>query len=66
MGGFDGTSNLLASATYGIRAMGTHAHSLVSAYVTLDDLPTRMIGVRISEKGSGDGCGPPSSCVTQL
>lgn len=43
MGGFDGTSNLLAAFTHGITPMGTHAHSLVSAFVTVEDLPCRTI-----------------------
>ena len=43
MGGFDGTSNVAAGLHFGIRPRGTHAHSLVSAFVRLDDLKTRMI-----------------------
>ena len=50
MGGFDGTSNLLASQLYDIKPVGTHAHSLVSAFVSVDDLPSRMIGVSSKEE----------------
>ena len=43
MGGFDGTSNVAAAMKYGIKPSGTHAHSLVSAFVTFDDLPSRLL-----------------------
>eukprot|EP01129_Flabellula_baltica_P003638 TRINITY_DN13396_c0_g1_i2.p1 TRINITY_DN13396_c0_g1~~TRINITY_DN13396_c0_g1_i2.p1 ORF type:complete len:524 (-),score=102.67 TRINITY_DN13396_c0_g1_i2:41-1612(-) len=38
LGGFDGTSNVLAGQRYGIPIKGTHAHSYVSSYSTLSDL----------------------------
>ena len=43
MGGFDGTSNVAAAMAHGITPSGTHAHSLVCAFVTFDDLPTRLL-----------------------
>ncbi|XP_054158115.1 nicotinate phosphoribosyltransferase-like [Oppia nitens] len=43
MGGFDGTSNVLAGKMYGIPLKGTHAHSFVMSYSSLDELNTRYL-----------------------
>jgi nicotinate phosphoribosyltransferase len=42
MGGFDGTSNVLAGKIYGIPIKGTHAHSFVSSYLSMNDLKIRV------------------------
>ena len=41
MGGFHGTSNVLAGKLYGIPIKGTHAHAYVSSYECMDDLVIR-------------------------
>ncbi|KAL4217824.1 hypothetical protein ACF0H5_022563 [Mactra antiquata] len=38
LGGFDGTSNVLAGKLYGIPVKGTHAHAFVTSYTALEDL----------------------------
>ncbi|CAG2177954.1 unnamed protein product [Oppiella nova] len=43
MGGFDGTSNVLAGKMYGIPLKGTHAHSFVMSYSSVDDLNIRIL-----------------------
>jgi nicotinate phosphoribosyltransferase len=43
MGGFDGTANVLAGMTYGVPIKGTHAHSFVTSYSSLDELSSREI-----------------------
>lgn len=38
IGGCDGTSNVLAGMKYNIKTIGTHAHSFVEAFVSLDQV----------------------------
>jgi len=43
LGGFDGTSNVLAGHLFGIPIKGTHAHSFVTSFSSPDDLKAREI-----------------------
>eukprot|EP01133_Synstelium_polycarpum_P007230 gene7230-8403_t len=43
LGGADGTSNVLAHCFFGIPVKGTHAHSFVTSYNSLDDLPEQTL-----------------------
>lgn len=43
MGGFNGTSNVLAGKEFSIPISGTHAHSFVTSFVGFEDLKTRAI-----------------------
>jgi nicotinate phosphoribosyltransferase len=43
IGGFDGTSNVMAGLQHGLAVKGTHAHALVSAFVGIEELPSRLI-----------------------
>ncbi|KAJ8610160.1 hypothetical protein CTAYLR_008729 [Chrysophaeum taylorii] len=49
VGGFDGTSNVLAGMKLGLPVDGTHSHAFVQSYGGLDDLPasTTVNGVDI-------------------
>jgi hypothetical protein len=38
MGGFDGTSDVLAGYLFGIPIRGTHAHSYVQSFIGIEDL----------------------------
>jgi pseudouridine synthase len=43
MGGFDGTSNVLAAKMYGVPVKGTHAHAFVCSYSSLSDLNSTVL-----------------------
>ncbi|KAB7501632.1 Nicotinate phosphoribosyltransferase [Armadillidium nasatum] len=51
IGGFDGTSNVLAGKLYGIPVKGTHAHAYVSSYSSLNDLAQESLA---HKDGSGN------------
>lgn len=40
MGGFDGTSNVLAGELFGMPVKGTHAHAFVQSFTSFEDLDT--------------------------
>ncbi|CAF0885587.1 unnamed protein product [Rotaria sordida] len=48
LGGFDGTSNVLAGKLYGITLRGTHSYAYVSSYGNLDELKIRDLSDRIT------------------
>ena len=51
MGGFDGTSNVLAGNLFDIPVSGTHAHSFVVSYNSLNDLSVKTLdGVDLVEE----------------
>jgi len=48
MGGFDGTSNVLAGKLYGIPFKGTHAHAYVNSYEAMEDLKETNLCDRVT------------------
>lgn len=49
LGGFDGTSNVLAGKLFGIPVKGTHAHAFVNSFDSMADITQRVL---VSEDGS--------------
>ena len=45
LGGFDGTSNVLAGLTYNIPIKGTHAHSFVTSFTHIDELDSNLVKI---------------------
>ena len=43
IGGFDGTSNVLAGMLFGMPVRGTHAHAFVMCYSSFDDIPSPLL-----------------------
>lgn len=49
IGGFDGTSHVLAGAMYDIPVSGTHAHSFVMRFINLNDVSNTLIVTNLKD-----------------
>lgn len=52
IGGFDGTSHVLAGAMYGIPVSGTHAHSFVMRFIDIDNVSETLVVPNLKDIGS--------------
>ncbi|KAH9491940.1 hypothetical protein Btru_026838 [Bulinus truncatus] len=51
LGGFDGTSNVLAGKMFGIPVRGTHAHAYVTSFINLEDVKVKTL---MSQDGTSE------------